>query len=59
MWKNEQEYLDAWVWSSWYGGWYCRTNHEVYATMEEAVEVVRARDRAAGIVWPWQVKERV
>ncbi len=50
---TEREYMEAWVWPSPGGGWYCRTNHQWYGTREEAEDAVRRKDREAGIVWPW------
>ncbi len=56
MWTNERDYMDSWVWPSWYGGWYCRIDRDWYATREEAEAAVRKRDREAGIVWPWNTQ---
>ncbi len=54
-WKNEEEYMAAWVWPSTHGNWYCRTDGKRYGTRDEAVEVTRRRDMEAGIVWPWNL----
>ncbi len=57
--KARWEYLNAWIWPSWYGGWYCRADHDWYVSWDEAVEAVERHDAGVGIVWPWHgVKER-
>lgn len=54
MTKEEEEYLEAWVWPSKDKTWYCRALGAWFPTCEEAVAAHRRRDAEAGIVWPWQ-----
>jgi len=57
LWRDEEEYMNAWVWECSDGWFVLRVNGQRFPTRDGAVAAMRRSDAEAGILWPWNEEQ--